>query len=134
MSGIAGVSVMPLSATETIGAVFSTVKDWTKWLGREVVTLASEGFGLVKEGLLSLVDLVKYCWEAAKPVLHKMLDFLKSNAGIVSIALLFTVMLGKLAVSLDDRVAQYSLMALSYVSLTFGIIYGCQTGVIPVMF
>ncbi len=117
--------------TDGISTAFGVVKEWSNWIGREVVVLASKGFSLAKDLATQLLTLVKACWELSKPWINRTIDFVKSNTGVVFLGVTSSLLLGALALKLDDHPAQVALLTLSYLVGGFFLIYGCQTGVIP---
>lgn len=116
-----------------IGSAFSTFTSWSRWIGREVVIVGSKSFQLVKDGLRAMASLVSTCWELSKPALSSMLNMLKSSTGLVSLTLGGGLLLGFMALKIEDSSASLSLLALSYVIFGLGLVYGCQAGVIPLL-
>ncbi len=116
-----------------LGSAINIVKDWSKWIGREVVLLAGKGFSLIQRAFLAVLDVAKSCWEVVTPVLNGIVTFLRSSAGVVSLTVTGGFLLGYTALKLTDSTARLTLLALSYVVFGFGLIYGCQTGVIPLL-
>ncbi|MDP1836801.1 MAG: hypothetical protein Q8K75_12865 [Chlamydiales bacterium] len=116
-----------------ISSAFAAAKDWSKWLGREVLVLTSKGFEIAKEGVVLLFEVVKACWELSKPLINGAVEFLRSSAGIVTVTVTGALLLGLTALKLEDPTAQRILLGLSYLVFGFGLVYGCQAGIIPLL-
>jgi hypothetical protein len=120
-------------AKNGFGSTLTSAKDFTRWLGREVFVVASKGFELVKEGVMLLIDAIKACWELSKPLINGVFEFLKSSAGIVTVSVTCGLLLGLAALKAPDATAQRILLGLSYVVFGFGLVYGCQAGIVPLL-
>ncbi len=117
--------------TEGIGSAFNAVKEWSQWLGREVVVLASEGLRITKQVGIQVLKFIQACWELSKPWINRTFDFLKSSAGIVAISLSGSALLCAVALKLEDHPSRVAMVALGQIVACFAIWYGCSTGVIP---
>lgn len=122
---------------DALTSALSAAYDWVRWAGHSVVELSKQGLDLAIEGLYKLAQLVGVLWNASKPHLQKLLQFIQSNAGICGIAVFISVVLLHSALNLldeDDRFAKYGLAVLSYGTLAFAAVYGAQTNVLPPFF
>ena len=117
-----------------VGASFTDVKEWSRWLGRKCFVVANDGLQLGKEMFYKVLDLLKLLWESSKPFLKSVLDFVKSPAGIMTGLLTGGLLLGHTALKLEDQNAQRMLLGLSYLVFGMGLVFGCQVGIVPIIF
>jgi len=121
-------------ATSALSNAWKNVSQWARYAGREIVVVAGKAAELLKLAVLEIIKLVRQCWQATKPLIRRAVEFICSDQGIVSLLILGPLLLQKLALSLDDRVAQYTLTVFAYAAFGFGMIYASQKGVIPPFF
>lgn len=117
-----------------VGTFFTGVKEWSRWLGRKCFVVANDGLQLGKEVLYKCLELLKLLWESSKPFLKSVLDFVKSPAGIMTGLITGGLLLGHTALKLEDQNAQRMLLGLSYLVVGMGLVFGCNVGIIPIIF
>lgn len=122
------------SATSALSNAWKNVSQFARYAGREIVVIAGKSAELLKMAVLEIAKLIRQCWQATKPLIRRAVEFMCSDHGIVSLLVLGPLLLQKLALSLDDRVAQYTLTVFAYAAFGFGMVYASQKGVIPSFF
>lgn len=122
------------SVRDSIGSLMTGAKDWSRWLGYEVVKFSVKGVEVAKIGVQALISLIIALWNASRPYLSQMLAFLGSRAGFFSIGILATCLILHKALNDDnlaDRTQRYAWgLAAVFSAFSFGA-FGAQAGFLP---
>lgn len=120
-----------------LSSIASGAKTNAKWLGREILDLGGQASEKLWELGKYLVTVVQSIWEEAKPALANIFQFLSSPMGVTLLFTFSAVVLGNMAlnkVGEQSKTARYALGLLSLFAMATATAYGCQLGVIPVVF
>lgn len=116
---------------EAMGALLSTAKEWTLWMGHKVYVFAAFAWDATKAGLIKLLELSADAWKACLPYIVRGAAFLVSPPGIFAVGLLASALILRMAVNDDnlaDATGRRMMVVLGAVVLSATMVFATQVG------